>query len=244
MSRFVDKRLYMELLKKFDTVIKERGKLMEQVADLEEENHQQRVEDCSREYEKCCRERKAGREEVARLEGLLRRSSPFDYRAADRMAAAIDHMIACRCLDARSPAADARLDYGEPFEAELAKEMFFDCKPAPKRKRIAELEEELEQRGGECSALLEANTGFMRQRDTALAEVARLREHCKTYDYWVSPDEHEAEVAQLRELLGEVDKWLYALWTRSKINGNEALAGKLLDLIQRVRKMANENVAT
>ncbi len=57
----------------------------------------------------------------------------FDKRAADRMAAAIDHMIACRCLDARSPAADARLDYGEPYDPETAKAMFFDCKPEPRR---------------------------------------------------------------------------------------------------------------
>jgi hypothetical protein len=55
----------------------------------------------------------------------------FDKRAADRMAAAIDHMVACGGLDARSPAADARLDYGEPFDPATAKSMFFDCTKAP-----------------------------------------------------------------------------------------------------------------
>ena len=72
----------------------------------------------------------------------LKRSSPFDRLAADRMAAAIDHMIACRGLDARSPAGDARLDYGSPFDPETAKRMFFDCEQAPKERHgeSAELE--------------------------------------------------------------------------------------------------------
>jgi len=55
----------------------------------------------------------------------------FDKRAADRMAAAIDHMVAHRLIDARSPAADARLDYGEPFDPDTAKSIFFDCTKAP-----------------------------------------------------------------------------------------------------------------
>jgi len=113
MSHYVDKREYMALLRRLDAVIKERDKLHEQVVVM------QGV--------------KEAQAEGARLREQLKLASPFDHRAADRMAAAIDHMVACRCLDARSPAADARLDYGEPFEAEVAKEMFFDCKPAPKR---------------------------------------------------------------------------------------------------------------
>jgi hypothetical protein len=59
--------------------------------------------------------------------------NPFDKLAADRMAAAIDHMVALGVLDARSPAADARLDYGEPFDPETAKSMFFDCMKAPEQ---------------------------------------------------------------------------------------------------------------
>jgi hypothetical protein len=55
----------------------------------------------------------------------------FDRRSADRMAAAIDHMVHTGGLDARSPAADARLDYGKPFDPATAKSIFFDCTKAP-----------------------------------------------------------------------------------------------------------------
>jgi hypothetical protein len=54
-------------------------------------------------------------------------AQPFDKRAANRMAAAVDFMVNRRLLDARSPAADARLDYGDPFEPEEA-ERIWRCK--------------------------------------------------------------------------------------------------------------------
>lgn len=41
--------------------------------------------------------------------------SPFDKRAADRMAAIVDEMIYAGHLDSRSQLSDARLDYGQPF---------------------------------------------------------------------------------------------------------------------------------
>lgn len=61
----------------------------------------------------------------------------WDKKAADRMAAAIDHMVHIRAIDARSPAADARLDYGQPFDAATAKSIFFDCTKAPEQPRAA-----------------------------------------------------------------------------------------------------------
>jgi len=42
--------------------------------------------------------------------------APFDKSAADRMAAAVDVMIRRNVLDPRSLVADARLDYGQPFD--------------------------------------------------------------------------------------------------------------------------------
>lgn len=81
----------------------------------------------------CCRCREQLDACEERLEAALKeleQMSPRRLRAADRMAAAIDHMIATGCLDARSPAGDARLDYGEPFPPDKAKRMFFDCEKA------------------------------------------------------------------------------------------------------------------
>jgi hypothetical protein len=43
--------------------------------------------------------------------------------AADRMAAAVDDLVRRGLLDARSLLADARLDYGEPFDEEKIKEL-------------------------------------------------------------------------------------------------------------------------
>lgn len=42
-------------------------------------------------------------------------ASPFTLRAADKMAAIIDEMVKDGQLDSRSPLADARLNYGEPW---------------------------------------------------------------------------------------------------------------------------------
>lgn len=47
--------------------------------------------------------------------------SPFDKTAADRMAAIVDEMIYAGHLDPRSQLADARLDYGQPFDREKSK---------------------------------------------------------------------------------------------------------------------------
>ena len=51
-------------------------------------------------------------------ESLYRNSnsaSPFTLIAADRMAEIIDQMVRDGWLDSRSPLADARLDYGQPY---------------------------------------------------------------------------------------------------------------------------------
>lgn len=50
-------------------------------------------------------------------------TSPFDRLAADRLAAAVDLLVGAGTIDARSPAADARLDYGSPFSPEVALEI-------------------------------------------------------------------------------------------------------------------------
>lgn len=51
-------------------------------------------------------------------------AQPFDKRCADRMAAAVDIMVYTGLLDARSPVADARLDYGEPLTLTEARRVF------------------------------------------------------------------------------------------------------------------------
>ena len=52
-----------------------------------------------------------------------RELSPFDRMAADRMAAAVDDLIRRGLLDARSVLADARLDYGNPFDEETIRKL-------------------------------------------------------------------------------------------------------------------------
>jgi hypothetical protein len=79
-------------------------------------------------YKQCEKDRDHALETMKSLELDLHRTA-FDKRSADRMAAAIDWMIYCGSLNSRSPAADARLEYGNPLEAEVAKKVFFDCIP-------------------------------------------------------------------------------------------------------------------
>ena len=76
-------------------------------------------------YINCSRPRCAGRHVCASVdEWQFRQSdarapvaeSPFALTAADNMAKIIDEMIEAGSLDARSRLADARLDYGLPWE--------------------------------------------------------------------------------------------------------------------------------
>lgn len=67
-------------------------------------------------------ERNAAQAEV-RETALRLADARANLRAADALAAAVDVMIERRLIDSRSVVGDRRLDYGEPFEAERARQL-------------------------------------------------------------------------------------------------------------------------
>jgi hypothetical protein len=147
------------------------------------------------------------RDERDRLEGFpTGAESPFDRRAADRLAAAADWMIATGGLDARSPVGDARIDYGEPFDREVARRMFFDCEPAPRRPdRIAELEREVATLR-EVGSLEDRAVSELGDRvEEVSAEVDRQRAEL---------DDARAVTATLADLERETLASLRPRWTR------------------------------
>lgn len=54
----------------------------------------------------------------------MKQGNPFAKTCGDYMAAAIDIMVHTKAIDARSPAADARLCWGMPWSLETAREVF------------------------------------------------------------------------------------------------------------------------
>lgn len=67
---------------------------------------------------------------VAEREGaLLICKLVMQLQDAERMAAVVDEMIYAGHLDSRSQLADARLDYGKPFDAEKAKAILASAPP-------------------------------------------------------------------------------------------------------------------
>lgn len=54
----------------------------------------------------------------------MQEGNPFAKTCGDYMAAAIDIMVKTGQIDARSPAADARLSWGLPWDLETAWEIF------------------------------------------------------------------------------------------------------------------------